>query len=126
MQLCALLPVFAGLFERLVRRPQPSKILPIECAERFRHSWPNPDDAFFRTSPKQCDPQITAKQQLGAAHCGWAAGVSRVVMAHLVHHRGWIIDDAPPTGSMTVFVHLGSTTRGCGKLDVIFCSSNSR
>ena len=40
-------------------------------------------------------------------------------MAHLVHHCGWIIDEAPPTGSMTVFVHLRSTTHACAKLDVI-------
>jgi hypothetical protein len=112
-------PRLLVLFERLVRWPQPSQILLIERAERCRHCWSNPDDAFFQISPKQCDIQIAAKKQLGAAHCGRAAGVTRAVVVHFVHHRVCIMDNVPPTGRVTVFVHLISTTRAYGILDVI-------
>ena len=82
---------------------------------------PDPHDAFFHAWPKQSDPKFTAKKQLWPAHGGWAARVSRAVMQHLLDCRCCMIDDVSSAGRIAFFVHLGSTTHACGRLDVIFC-----
>jgi hypothetical protein len=95
--------------------------LRVKCAQRRRYAGPDPHDAFFHAWPKQSDPKLTAKKQLWPARGGWAARVSRAVMQHLLDCRGCMIDGVSSAGRIAFFVHLGSTTHACGRLDVIFC-----
>ena len=106
--------------DRLVVRTQSGQILRVECPQRCCDSRPDSDDAFFHAWPKQRDPKIATKKQLGAAHRGWATGMSRAIMLHLLDRSGCIIDDAALRPRVTVLLHPDSTTHACGNLDVIF------
>jgi hypothetical protein len=112
----ALTPRGLGSFTGLVRRtdlvptsnwrPQSGDELRIERAQGCRNSRPDSHDPFFNISAKQCDPKIAAKEELGAAHCGRATGMGCAINLHLLDRWRCIIEDAAPTRSGTLFVHL--------------------
>jgi hypothetical protein len=108
-----------------VRRMPRSLVLGVKCAERGGDSRSYPYDAFFHVWPKQCDPKIAAKRQLGMAHGGRASRMGRAILLHLFNGRCRIVHDSASTEGMIVFVHLHLTTRASERLDVNFSVAGS-
>lgn len=90
-----------GLFVRHV-----NQVLRVKCAERCRYSLADANDPFFHAWPKQCNPQIAAKQQLRATHSGGTLRMGRAINVHLLARRRCIIDDVAPLGVLAISVHL--------------------
>jgi hypothetical protein len=94
--------------------------LRVKCAERGRDGRPYPYDAFFHIWPKECDPKIAAKEQLGVTHIGRAPRMRVAIKLHLFDRGCCIVHDGLPTGRTIIFVHLHPTTRASGRVDVNF------
>jgi hypothetical protein len=112
--------------QRLGRGTQTSVILGIESTKRCFDSWTDPDNSFFHAWAHQCDPKMTAKDQLRPAPRRRTARVRGTVPLHPFHRRRRRIEDLRPIRARSiVLLHLTPETRRSPFMDVSFMEIRS-